>query len=231
MQAPYVIFEGNDGTGKTTAMKAVAERLRILYPKFDPLLTQHPGSTPLGKHLRQLVKFPDKLDPNIVIDDLSRQVLYMVDTISFVKTLLEPTLGSGRAVFADRSSFISAIVYGIADGLSLGDLARLLELITPPKADRLYIFQCPSAIGRERINAARGELDHYDRKPLEFASKIEGIYSSLLTTSAQQTILVSHSVSIDNVIYIDATKPQQEVVDNIVADLIEVMKQRYSLPQ
>ena len=176
MPAPYIIFEGNDGTGKSTLMKAVAERLSTVFTAFDPLLTQHPGSTPLGRHLRQLVKYPQKVATDIVIDDLSRQVLYMVDTISFVKTLLEPTLASGRPVFADRSSFISAIVYGLADGLLLDDVSRILELITPPKADRLYILQCASTTGRERISA-RGEMDHYDRKPIEFSQRVDDIYA------------------------------------------------------
>lgn len=228
MPAPYFIFEGCDGTGKTTTMHAVADRLRQKMPQFDPVLTHHPGSTPLGRYLRQLVKYPTKTDPEMTIDDLSRQVLYMVDTISYVRTVLEPNLAAGRAVMADRSSFISAIVYGLADGLDMRDVTRILELITPPKADRLYILQCPTDLGRERIKSTRGELDHYDQKSLEFAEKVSKIYAGLITTSAQQTVLVSRSVSIDNVMYVDASRPLDQVVDFIVADATSVIEDRYS---
>jgi dTMP kinase len=226
MPAPYVIFEGNDGTGKSTLMKGVADRLKLTFPTFDPLLTQHPGSTPLGRHLRQLVKYPHQIAADIVIDDLSRQVLYMVDTISYVRTLLEPSLAAGKPVFADRSSFISAIVYGMADGLRLDDIGRILELITPPKADRLYVLQCPNCANRERIGA-RHDLDHYDLKPVEFSHKIDRIYSSLLTTSAAQTMLVSRCVAVSDVVYVDAGRPLQEVIDIVTADAADMIRDRY----
>ena len=232
MKAPYIIFEGNDGSGKSTTMKAVAHELSERFKSFNPILTQHPGSTPLGRHLRQLVKFPAKIDPAIVMDDLSRQMLYMVDTVSFIKTLLQPNLDAGTPVFADRSSFISALVYGVADGLTLSDIARLVEVIMPPKADRLYILQCPCDVGKSRIAAGRNELDHYDKKPSEFAQKIEKIYASLVTSSAQQTMLVSRAVSIDDVIYIDANRPLDAVVSEIVSDATSMIKDRYSfIPQ
>ena len=67
----YVIFEGNEGTGKTSTMAAVAEALK---DRLEIRQTHHPGSTPLGKHLRKLVKHPVEIDPEIEIDPLSRQL-------------------------------------------------------------------------------------------------------------------------------------------------------------
>lgn len=231
MTAPYIIFEGNDGSGKSTTMKEVANRLSLKYRAFNPLLTQHPGSTPLGRHLRQLVKFPQKVDPQIAIDDLSRQLLYMVDTVSFIKTVLEPNLAAHNPVFADRSTFISAIVYGVADGIPLADIARIVEVIMPPKADKMYVLQCPPSVGRNRIHAERGELDHYDKKPKEFSERIEQSYSKLVTTSAQQTMLVSRAVSIDDVIYVDANRPLEYVIESIVKDASQMIDDRYSFPK
>jgi len=170
MSGLYVIFEGNDGAGKTTTMTAVAEEMKRRYPNFDPILTHHPGSTPLGSYLRKLVKFPEQIDPNIRIDDLSRQMLYMVDTVSFIRTLLEPALEQNKAIFADRSSFISALVYGLADGLSLHDITRLFDIITPPKANRLYVLQCPWLVGKQRIQADRGDYSISSRRqrPIDY---------------------------------------------------------------
>src|SRR5690349_20046966 len=106
----YIVFEGTDGAGKSTTMKAVAEVLKHRIENSIALhLTSHPGSTPLGQHLRKLVKYPTDIDPTITIDKLSRQLLYMVDTVSFIKQLLEPALANGEWVFADRSSFVSAL--------------------------------------------------------------------------------------------------------------------------
>ncbi len=221
MNGMYVIFEGNDGAGKTSTMTAVAEEMKRRYPNFDTILTHHPGSTPLGKHLRKLVKYPEQIDSNIQIDDLSRQMLYMVDTISFIKSLLQPSLERGTTVLADRSSFISALVYGLADGLSIDDISRLFHIITPPKADRLYVLTCPWQVGKQRIESNRQALDHYDRKPAEFFQKVENLYSNLLY-GGDLTLLVLKSVAADNIIYVDTTMPYDQVVKTIADDMSKV---------
>jgi len=230
MSGLYVIFEGNDGAGKTTTMTAVAEEMKRRYPNFDPILTHHPGSTPLGSYLRKLVKFPEQIDPNIRIDDLSRQMLYMVDTVSFIRTLLEPALEQNKAIFADRSSFISALVYGLADGLSLHDITRLFDIITPPKANRLYVLQCPWLVGKQRIQADRGTLDHYDRKPAEFFNKIEQLYQNLITGPSDRTILITRSVALDDIVYIDTTMPRDRVIKTIADDLSRLIQELGVLP-
>ena len=98
----YVIFEGVDGAGKSTTMNAVVDKLNSIIPGFNPVMTSQPGSTPLGKHIRQLVKYPPTIDPSIQIDNLSRQLLYMIDMINYINVVLKPSLADRKAVFADR---------------------------------------------------------------------------------------------------------------------------------
>lgn len=236
MQGLYIVFEGSDGSGKTSTMKAVAERVpQVLQEEGLPAdmpvrLTHHPGSTALGAHLRKLVKQPETIDPNIEIDTLSRQILYMVDTVSFVKTILIPSLEQGVNVFADRSSFISAIVYGCAEGMSVEEVLKIRKLLEPPKADRLYILRCPWEVAKERMMQDRGEKvkqDYFDRKSDDFFNKVVDIYDHLLTGPPERTVAVSRSVSLDNVIYIDATQPVDRVVDEIIKDFRTVVRNAF----
>lgn len=228
----YVIFEGPDGAGKTTAMRKVAESLSHRLSEqgitHDPIvLTHHPGSTPLGKHIRKLIKFPHKFDEDIVIDDLSRQMFYMIDTVSFVKTLLEPSLMENKIVLADRSSYISAIAYGRADGLDLRDVEKLFDILTPPKADKLVILQLPAKVCMERIRESREEEgDHYDQQPSDFFERVVDLYDNLVTSEPEQTALVSRSVSINDVSYVDATLPSHQIVDIITENLVKTLIQR-----
>lgn len=237
MQGIYVIFEGSDGSGKTSTMKAVAEAVQPilveagLAPDHKVHLTHHPGSTPLGKHLRKLVKQPETIDPDIKIDPLSRQMLYMVDTVSFVKSRLEPSLDKGEFVFADRSSFISAMVYGCAEGMTIEEVHKLFAVIEPPKADRLYVLRCPWEIAKERMIQDRGDnvkLDYFDSKPDGFFDAIAELYDNLLTGPPERTLAVSRSVALQNVIYIDATQPTDMIVEEILADLKNVITNRVS---
>lgn len=220
----YAIFEGNDGAGKTTTMQAVAERLEEL--KIAPRVhrTSHPGSTPLGSHLRTLIKYPTKIHSQITIDNLSRQMLYMVDTVAFIRQILEPALEAGDIVLADRSSFISAIVYATADGLNLDEIERLFNLITPPRANRLYVLSCPWELGKQRLASRQDRLDHYDNKPNDFLQKVEGLYNQIITGPPERTLLVGRSVNVSDVIFVDATLPFTDVVDVIVKDILKRMR-------
>lgn len=218
----YVIFEGNEGAGKTTVMKRVAEELQKKLESIDPqeiLLTHQPGSTPLGKHIRQLVKYPQTINDDIVVDDLSRQMLYMIDTINFVKSILEPSLNDNKIIFTDRSTYISAIVYGLSDGLEIRDIEKLFDILIPPRADKLIILQLPATVSKDRLANSRDDDDHYDNKPIEFFEKVSNHYDNLITNSPEQTTLVSRSVSIDDVMYVDATLPLHQVIDIIVKEL------------
>ena len=213
----YVIFEGNEGTGKSSAMHAVAEHFR---DKLQPILTQHPGSTSLGAHLRKLVKYPESIDPDIKIDPLSRQCLYMADTINFLDLILLPSLKAGKTVFADRSTFISGLVYGIVDKVDHKEMYKLLQLVNPPKANRLYVLTCPWQKSKNRIKASRqGDNDHYDNQPEEFFESVNAAYEDLLVGTTEQLMMVSRVASLDNVVHINADQPQVKVIDDIICDL------------
>lgn len=220
----YIVFEGVDGAGKTTVMKSVADRLKKEIPTFNPILTRHPGSTPLGRHINQLVKFPHDIDPEIEIDEYSRQLLYMVDTVSFIRTLLEPSLEKGIPVFADRSSFVSSLAYGTACNVDIHDLEKLAHIITPPKADRMYVLQCPWKVCKERLNNARDRKDHFESKDDAFFERVVDSYDNLITGSVDRTILLRRAVSVDNLIYVDSTRDLDKVIDYIVGDIVKLVQ-------
>lgn len=219
MVGKYVAFEGPDGAGKSSVMQAVAKAIAES-PLESPIeLTRHPGSTALGAHIRQLVKNPKQINESIEIDALSRQLLYMTDTVNFIKLKLIPALENNRVIFADRSSFISAVVYGEAEGLRYHDIDKLLNIIDPPKMDRLYILKCPWQVRKERLKDRDAIPDHFDDKPIEFLQRIDSIYDRLIDGPTERTMLINRSVSLRNVKYIDATLPLPAVVNAIVADL------------
>jgi dTMP kinase len=219
----YVVLEGIDGSGKTTLSKCLDHELSKHGYKI--ITSRQPGSTPLGQHLRKLVKTPKLIDQNIEIDELSRQILYMVDTISFNKQILEPAIENGIHVISDRSSYISSIVYGIASGVKIQDINRLLALYPAPKIDRLYIVSCDTAILKSRIKE-RNIDDHFDSKPESFFKIIENIYSNILTPSNMKvdcpdmiTSLISECVNFSDIKYIDSSNGIDSIIGDMVSDL------------
>jgi len=219
----YVIFEGPDLVGKSTTMHLVAEELRKTIKNYNIVETYHPGSTPLGAHLRKLVKFPHQIDPEIQIDNLSRQMLYMVDTVSFIKLKLEPLLKLDTIILSDRSSFISAMAYGIADGLKYADIKKLFDIVDTPQADRVYVLQCPHNVLEQRRDTSRDQTDHYDKKDIDFKLKLASIYNNLIVESSEQLSIVQKIVDVNNLKYINANRPSINIVNDIVDDISKLV--------
>src|SRR5436190_16879295 len=58
MSGCFVTFEGGEGSGKTTQLERLAQRLRAR--GLDPLVTREPGGTPLGEGIRTLLLDPQR---------------------------------------------------------------------------------------------------------------------------------------------------------------------------
>jgi dTMP kinase len=219
----YCVIEGIEGAGKTTVTAKVAERLAGLMSGRTILPTRHPGATPLGKHLRTLLKYSWQIDPAIELDALSSQLLMVVDNSCFVSTVLLPALERGEVVLADRSNFISSIAYGVADGLQYGQIDQMFRVAKPPHMDRLYVLRLPWEIARERMMAQgggdKGGLDRFEQKGEAFFRRVQSVYNGLVTGPQELLMVVNHSVRLENIKYVDATQPIDMVVNEIVRDI------------
>lgn len=103
MKGKFITFEGIDGTGKTTQLALLAERLK--QEGYDVLVTKEPGSpvepTKLGLELRTIL-FHTVTTHNMApgVADL----LFLADHVQHVKKLIEPSLEEGKLVISDRYS-------------------------------------------------------------------------------------------------------------------------------
>jgi dTMP kinase len=230
-QGTYIVFEGHDYVGKSTLTNEVNERLQKAGIKSLP--THHPGATPLGRHLRKLVKHPETIieeweTDSIVIDSISAQTLMMVDQICFVNTVLTPELDKGTTVLADRSNFISCIAYGIAEGLDVPTINRLLQLTKSPTPDKVYVLQIPWNVAQARGKEKEKNRikDRFEDAGNSFMRRVADIYDNLTTMNPDLLVLLTDFVPLERICYIDATIPVEELADKVLQDIIEIIDQK-----
>lgn len=103
-----LIFEGCDGTGKTTTMGVVADKLRARGYSVECL--QEPGTTDLGLEIRKIVK-----NPSIKIYSYSGLLLMTAARSSLVEERLRPILDRGTVdyVLIDRFVLSTFIYQGL----------------------------------------------------------------------------------------------------------------------
>ena len=99
----FFVFEGPNGSGKTTAMKEVASRMRAL--GAEVVTTREPGGSVTAEEMRRLL-----LDPRIAMDPQEQTLLFMAARRNHLRTVIFPAMERGAIVLCDR--FVaSTLVY------------------------------------------------------------------------------------------------------------------------
>ncbi len=164
----FIVFEGIDGTGKTTQMKLLAEKLR--QQGRQVVETFEPTAGVYGKKLRQLFRRRDELSLQDELD------LFIADRREHVATLISPGIAAGHDVLCDRY-YLSTAAYQGARG---GDVAAIIDLnrAFAPEPDLFVILETPVTVGRTRISAIRGEEPN-DFEQADYLERVGEIFRQL----------------------------------------------------
>ena len=100
----FIVFEGLDGSGKTTAMEGLAARLKAENPDRKIYMTREPSDASVGKLIRQA------LTHQIVLQPKTFTLLFAADRYEHVVNEVLPALERGEDVFCDRY-FFSNLAY------------------------------------------------------------------------------------------------------------------------
>jgi dTMP kinase len=167
----FVTFEGGEGSGKTSQLARLAERLR---GGLDPLVTREPGGTPLAEGIRALL-----LDPAHDTDPMAEVFLMEAARAELVAKVIRPALQAGRVVLCDRYADSTLAYQGGGRGIDLELLRQLNRAATGGLVpDLTLLFDLDPKIGLER-RLADGRTNRLDREPLAFHERARSQFLSL----------------------------------------------------
>jgi dTMP kinase len=211
----YFLFEGTDGCGKTTIMKAVAMALAES-GKTDFVLTKEPGGpaalwTEWGKP-KDLEKFFGlRYDTGPIIRDLcvnhpevsplAKRALYMADSLSNWDLVVKPAIADDCIVLSDRG-WISDLAYGnVLCKIDLQTLYQFNMALRPQYAGLTYVIylDVPTDVREARLSVSM--TDHMDRLGKSVRDLLDQTYKMLIPTYIRQGQywFVDASDSIDTV--------------------------------
>jgi dTMP kinase len=146
----FFVLEGSEGTGKSTLLLGLSERLR--QEGYDPLVTREPGGTPLGDAVRRIF-----LDRSSNIDPLAEALLVNAARAQHVSELIRPALESGKVVLCDRFVDSTLAYQGYGRGVDLSTLRAICNAATGGLEPNLVlVLDAPLDVSRART-LARGE--------------------------------------------------------------------------
>jgi dTMP kinase len=185
MEKPlFIVFEGGEGSGKSTQAKALEKQLRKL--GYRVVHTHEPGGTLLGDKLRRWLKWGRGLTIKTEL------FLFLASRSQLVSRVIRPALEKGYIVICDRFEPSTFAYQGYGRGMDLNLLATLNGLVTDGlKPDLIFLldFKAEEGLARKKI-----KLDCFEREESDFHQKVREGYLQMAAAEPERWMVVDASL-------------------------------------
>ena len=192
MKGKFIVFEGIDGSGKTTQINHLYKWLigTDLLPENNKLvITREPGGTKLGKSIRSLLLDTSREKSPGSITEL---LLYAADRSQHVNEIIRPTLAKGDWVISDRFCGSTLAYQGYGRKLDINLIKDLEAIATQGIApDITFLLDIPIEESiRRRMNR---KDDRIEKEGREFLSNVSLGFQALSEDSNWKKISAINS--------------------------------------
>ena len=194
----FITFEGPDGSGKSTVIKAVYERL--INDGYSVILTREPGGTPIAEKIRDVI-----LDnSNTALDARTEALLYAASRRQHLVEKIWPAIKEGKIVLCDRFLDSSLAYQGEGRKLGIENILNVNLFATENTyPDLTLFFNISPEEGLKRVSKDKKRVA--DRLDNENANFHQTVYNGFLKVNSMYK---------DRIQVVDATKSLNEVIEN-----------------
>lgn len=190
----FISFEGGEGSGKSTQIKLLAERLAAA--KLRAIVTREPGGSPGAEIIRHLVLsgMGKLLGPD------AETLLFAAARDDHVRTVIRPALNQGTWVLCDRFSDSTRAYQGRLGNVPQGVLNAMQRVtIGDLKPDLTIILDLPVEIGLKRAAARRGAgaPDRFEAEDIRFHQDLRDAYRQIAAEDPDRCVLIDATPSPD----------------------------------
>ena len=190
----FITFEGGEGSGKSTHIKLLAQRLEAA--KLRAIVTREPGGSPGAEIIRHLVLsgMGKLLGPE------AETLLFAAARDDHVHTVIEPALKQGTWVLCDRFSDSTRAYQGRLGNVPAGVLNAMQRVtIGDLKPDLTIILDVPVEIGLKRAAARRGTgaPDRFESEDIQFHQGLRDAFRQIAAEDPKRCVLIDATQSQD----------------------------------
>jgi dTMP kinase len=183
----FITFEGGEGSGKSTQIKTLAERINGA--ELRTIVTREPGGSPGAEIIRHLLLsgMGKLLGPE------AETLLFTAARDDHVHAVIKPALDQGIWVLCDRF-FDSTRAYQGRLGKVEPGLLDAMQRVTigDLKPDLTIILDVPVEIGIQRAAARRGAgaPDRFEAEDVKFHEGLREAYRQIAAAEPQRCVLI-----------------------------------------
>ncbi len=203
-QGLFVTFEGGEGTGKSTQIRLLADRLRRR--GVDVLVTREPGGSPGAEAVRHVILS----GAAEAYGTRMEAVLFAAARNDHVEEIIRPALASGAVVLCDRYMDSSRVYQGITGNLEPAFVQNLERVaVNGVVPDCTIILDVPAAEGLRRARLRTDEVstvpDRFEKEELDTHEKRREAFLDIAEADPLRCRVV------------DASGPSAEIADKVFA--------------
>ncbi|CQR47506.1 Thymidylate kinase [Paraliobacillus sp. PM-2] len=196
MSGQFITFEGGEGAGKTTVLKAVADQLEKL--GYQVITTREPGGIEIAEKIRNIILNPVYTD----MDARTEALLYAAARRQHLVERVVPALDDDQVVLCDRFIDSSLAYQGYARGLGIDEVYQMNQFAIGNKMpDLTLFFDIAPEEGLKRISLNnKREKNRLDLEQLSFHQSVYDAYMLLLERFRDRIVSIDASPKLEIVV-------------------------------
>lgn len=156
----FITLEGPEGAGKSTHLKALAEKLKAR--GIPVLTTREPGGTLLGETVRNILQFDAAGESPVPTAEL---LLFLASRAQLVQNVILPALERGEWVLSDRFCDSTFAYQGYGRGMDVATLKQINAFATQGlMPDLTLLLDIPQDESRNRVAGRNEKADRFEQE-------------------------------------------------------------------
>jgi len=200
MAGKLITFEGIDGSGKTTQINLLEQKL--IQEAIPYLILREPGGTKLSEKIREILLVRE----NINLSSVAESLLFVASRAQLMEEKIKPALNRNQFVICDRFTDSTVAYQGYGRGLDIEYLEELnnfgTDRISP---DLTIILDVDPEKAALRIKS--GIPDRMESIGMEFFFRIQEGYYKIAHRNPHRCVII------------DGAQPENKVFKSVIKEM------------
>jgi dTMP kinase len=199
MPGKFITFEGPEGSGKSTQIRLLADRLEE--QGIEVVSTREPGGTATGEAIRNILQH-DAVDE--ALGERAELLLFAASRAQLVSQVILPAIEKGSWVLCDRFIDSTMAYQGFARGMDIPSLDAINDFaIHGRKPDLTMLLDLDIERGFERLEERYQDgaesHDRFEREARAFHHRVRDGYHALADREPERFRTIDAGRSVEDV--------------------------------
>ena len=199
MKGLFITFEGTEGSGKSTQISLLADRLRLTGRVVRAL--REPGGTPIGEEIRHTLQHSKD---NAAMTAEAELLLMNASRAQLVREVIRPALARGEIVLCDRFYDSTVAYQGYGRQLDLPTVRAMIDTaVGDTRPDLTLLLLVPTRVGAGRLSGRKAGAppvrDRIEEADPEFFERVAAGYSAIAAAEPGRVRSIDATRSVETI--------------------------------